>query len=492
MRNLSVKILLGIILVGLVRIGNSQILKNATLFSGSRSTRGPASNAINDILVVKNDVWVGAKGLSRTSNNGESWITYTQEDGLGRGGVSALAMRDGVIWVSMAYDTTVGSDKLPVGGGLSYSTDSGKTWHWIPQPVDPEDVMDYQPTASCVQNLIYDIALTDSAVWIASFLGGLRKSTNLGETWQVVTVDGYPFNARGPLTHQVFSVVFDGQALWAGTAGGIHKSTDGGRTWTTFNHQNQLEGISGNFVVAIGHQHIGGNHIVWAATIEAVDSTEYRAVSKTEDGGLTWMVTLEDVFTYNFAFDSLNSAVYVATDGGLYKSLDLGKTWAVFSQIVDGETGEGVYTTEVYSVRIGPEHSLWAGTGDGLVRSLDDGMTWKIFHAFQIPGEDGTPKTYAYPNPFSPLRHNLIDGDGHVRLQYRTTVSTRVTVRVYDFGMNLVRTVVEGKDRSLPGDYAEVWDGKNSIGEMVANGVYFYKITLTGDEPLWGKVLVVN
>jgi hypothetical protein len=188
----------------------------------------------------------------------------------------------------------------------------------------------------------------------------------------------------------------------------------------------------------------------------------------------------------------LNSAVYVATDGGLYKSLDSGKTWAVFSQIVDEETGEGVYTTEVYSVRIGPGHSLWVGTGDGLARSLDDGMTWKVFRAFQIPGEGGTPKTYAYPNPFSPLRHNLIDGDGHVRLQYRTTVSTRVTVRVYDFGMNLVRTVVEGKDRSLPGDYAEVWDGKNSIGEMVANGVYFYKITLTGEEPLWGKVMVVN
>ena len=67
-----------------------------------------------------------------------------------------------------------------------------------------------------------------------------------------------------------------------------------------------------------------------------------------------------------------------------------------------------------------------------------------------------------------------------------------MTVRVYDFGMNLVRTVVEEKDRFGSGDYAEVWDGRNDVGDMVANGVYFYKITLTGKTPLWGKVMVVN
>ena len=58
--------------------------------------------------------------------------------------------------------------------------------------------------------------------------------------------------------------------------------------------------------------------------------------------------------------------------------------------------------------------------------------------------------------------------------------------------MNLVRTVVEDKDRFSPGDYSEVWDGRNEIGDRVANGVYFYQIVLTGEEPLWGKIIVVN
>jgi len=79
-----------------------------------------------------------------------------------------------------------------------------------------------------------------------------------------------------------------------------------------------------------------------------------------------------------------------------------------------------------------------------------------------------------------------------VRFQYRTTRPTKVAVRVYDFGMNLVRTVTEGKDRSIAGDYAEMWNGRNDVGDMVANGVYFYKVSLSSGESFWGKVMVVN
>ena len=488
-RIVVIAILWGMVVVEFV--GGGQALKKGGFQLGGSPTQGPTSNAINDIRIVGSDVWVATgRGLTWTGDNGETWTTTTRADGLGKGGVSALAVRDGVIWVATAFDTTTELGTFPAGGGLSYSTDDGQTWYWISQPVDPRDVTEYRPTTTHIQNLTYDIALTDSAVWIASFGGGLRRSTDFGETWEVVTVDGYPFDALGYLTHRVFAVIFDGEALWVGTAGGVHKSTDGGRTWTTFNHQNQSDGISGNFVVAIAHQRIDDKEIVWAATVEALGETEYRAVSKTEDGGLTWTVMLEGEFAHNFAVD--DSTVYVATDNGLYKSLDLGKTWAAFPPIFDVETGEGIYTTEMNAVGVGSEHVLWVGSSDGLARSLDGGLSWTVFRAFRVPGVEGTPETYAYPNPFSPLRHNVMGGDGYVRFQYRTTGSTRVTVRVYDFGMNLVRTVVEEKDRFGSGDYAEVWDGRNDVGDMVANGVYFYKITLTGKNPLWGKVMVVN
>jgi photosystem II stability/assembly factor-like uncharacterized protein len=477
-----------LIIIGTV---NSQVLHKDGFKLGGHPTQGPTSNFINDILIVLDSVWVGARDLSRTVDLGNSWTTFSQEDGLGKGGISAMAYNKGVFWVATAFDTLVQDNTfLPAGGGLSFSADHGKSWLWIPQPKDSVNEIRYNPTTTHVQNITYDIAISDSAVWITSFGGGLRKSTDTGLSWEVVTVDGNPFSAIDFLSHRAFSAVFDGEALWVGTAGGVHKSTDEGRHWTTFNHQNQTEPISGNFVVALGNQQVQNRKIIWAATWEALGIGEFRGVSKSEDGGLTWTVMLEGESAHNFAFD--DSIVYVATNNGLFKSRDYGETWAVYPQIVDSQTGEHVFTSEMYSAGVGPQNSLWVGTGDGLAMTRDDGLTWTIFRAYQVTGVGNTPVTYAYPNPFSPMRYNVYGGDGHVRFQYRTNQSTQITVEVYDFGMNLVYSVVRDKLRPVPGDYSEAWNGRNELGDVVANGVYFYRISFSGGETLWGKVMVVN
>ena len=485
-------ILISLVLIfGFFRSGTGQVLKKNGYYLDGIPTPGPTSNSINDILIKGNDVWIGSRDLSRTNDNGSTWISYPEANKQSKGGISAIAVSHDTIWVATAFDTTTEFGHFDAGGGLSFSTDNGATWHWIPQPVDADTVTTYKPTTTIVQNITYDIALAGSDVWITSFGGGLRKSSDMGETWVVVTVDGYPFDALGHLTHRAFYVMYDGESLWAGTAGGVHMSTDGGDSWMTFNHQNQSQPISGNFVVALGYQNVDGRDFVWAATIQAMDTTEYSAVSVTEDGGLTWYIILEDEFPHNFGFDPVDGSVYVPTDNGLFKSPD-GVTWAVFPQIRDTDREMSIYTTEYFSAGIGLDQEIWAGSADGLALSEDNGLSWTIFRTFPIPGQENTPDTYAYPNPFSPMRDNLIGGDGHVRFQYRTRETTAVTVRVYDFGMNLVRTVVENRDRSQPGSYAEVWDGRNDLGDLVANGVYFYKIILTRGESSWGKVMVVN
>ncbi len=470
----------------------SQIWSDLSINRKIISTR-PTSNTINDIFIKDNQVWIGTgKELMKTTDLGVTWTTYNHKNGLGRGGVSAIAGSGDTLWVATAFDSTTSAGVFPAGGGLSFSTDNGNSWTWIPQPIDSIDEDRYRPTTTVIQNLTYDIAISDSAVWIASWGGGLRKSTDMGKTWEVVTVDSLPFDVLNHLNHMAFSVMFDGNALWVGSAGGIHKSTDGGKSWTTFNHQNQSEPISGNFVVAIANQSVNGSSIVWAATIEALGSTEYRAVSITQDGGLTWKTTLDNIFAHNFCFDPNTHAAYVASDSGLYMSTDTGQTWDIFPQIIDNNTGERLFTKEFYSVGVGSQNTLWLGSSDGLAISRDSGTTWEIVRAFPIPGENKTPDTFAYPNPFSPLRHNRYEGDGYVRFQYSTKSSTTVTVKIYDFGMNLVKCVVRNKQISTPGTYSEAWNGRNESGELVANGVYFYKITFSGGKTLWGKVIVIN
>ncbi|MFQ5772103.1 MAG: FlgD immunoglobulin-like domain containing protein, partial [bacterium] len=351
-----------------------------------------------------------------------------------------------------------------------------------------------QPGTTPVQNITFDIALRGDEVWITSFGGGLRKSDNRGQSWEIVTPDSFIFDPLGNLNHRAFSVLVVDSILWVGTAGGINRSSDGGITWTNFSHQNQTNAISGNFVVAIDRQRYATKERIWASTrettVESGDTTEFRGVSWSEDQGFNWRTALRGETAHNFAFD--DSVVYVATDNGLYKSLDGGETWALFPNIVDVTGTRRILANEVFAAGISAGHTLWTGTKNGLAKTSNSGVTWEIFQVFEPTGREGTPRTYAYPNPFSPNVHNTLDGVGHVRFQYNTISATNVTLKIYDFAMQLVATVVEDVARPANGDFYEIWDGRASNGKKIDNGVYFYRLELQGDGTYWGKLIVLN
>ena len=86
---------------------------------------------------------------------------------------------------------------LPDGTGIKYSTDYGITWTSIPQPVDdPGDssivyginTIRALPVTTTISNISYDISFTKNTIWISSFAGGLRKSSDMGETWERVVL----------------------------------------------------------------------------------------------------------------------------------------------------------------------------------------------------------------------------------------------------------------------------------------------------------------
>ena len=465
--------------------GFSQILSKSSYKFLSDPEPGIKSNSISDIVIVdENTIWIGTgKGLSKTEDGGATWATYSRKQGIGRGGVSAIAVKDSLTWVATAIDTLFNGEHWPAGGGLSYSLDNGATWNFVGQPLPGGDW-------TVINNVTYDIAIIDSTVWVASFGGGLMKSSDMGQTWDVRPPDNYNFNPDEYYNHRVFSLLAVGDTLWCGTAEGVNVSYDAGETWETqFTHQNQDEPIAGNHVVAFCYQKTADKQIIWAATANTEDPTEYRAVSKTEDSGLTWSADLRGKFTYNFSCSGSN--VYAATDSGLWKSPDYGETWDVFPQIIDIDNNEKFYTIEYYSVGVAPSKTLWVGSSDGLASSADNGTNWTIYRSFVKPGKSGEPRVYAYPNPFSPLRHNQIGGDGFIRFQFNTTTNTSAKVRIFDFAMDLV-TTVEGGSFSANQDYVIPWNGKNEDGKLLANGVYFYQLDLEGEGKFWGKVIIID
>lgn len=480
---------------------NAQVV-NTYNFQGDPDRSGLVGNGITDLVWsdISNTLYVGTGfGLSSSNNTGESWRNFTTSDYGGKGGVSALAVDvDGTIWIATAYDTLIkeGSEdkNLSIGGGLRYLHPDSSRWVFIPQPIDARDdtANGKRPTTTRVQNLTFDIAILDTQVWIASFGGGIRRSLDMGKTWEVITTDGFPFSALDYLNHRGFSLLAENGNIWTGTADGISKSSDGGNTWQRFTHQNQNQPISGNFVIALAHNPYDNS--VWAATIKATEEDEFTAVSKTSNGGLTWEIHLKDelsdgTFVRYFAFK--DSAVYVATEKGVYKTIDDGRTWFKFPQIRDVDSGEALLTNTFFSVATSPadppSHRVWLGSSDGLATSDNNGYSWTIFRSFVSTRERREPRVYPSPNPFSSTRSDP--------MKFRFDISEKTTAKIdiYNFAMERVITLgpVEMEPAGGTFDRFISWDGLDSNHRMVDNGVYFFRAQI-GNEVTWGKVVVIN
>lgn len=454
------------------------------------------SNSVVDMVPDSMDVLMGTgNGLSiwhmNPVDSSYYWQSFDETHGMGYGSVSALGAKDSMIWAATAYSVSVPEGVLPAGGGVGFTTNGGASWTWFDQPVDDDTVTTYSPTTTNIQNVTYDLLITSTEVWITSWGGGLRKYnyTDPADTiWHLVTPDDDPFSALNHLNHRAFAVEGDDDTLWVGTAAGVNRSTDGGENWQNFDYNSN--GLSGNFITALGLQRWGNNSVLWAATWPAMGSGEYHGVTKTANGGITWDVVLSDpdyaLKAHNFAFD--DSAVYVATNLGLYKSIDGGQNWEVFPQIVDAQTGEMLYDPEFYCVLVHKTNlgtTLWVGTGDGIASSQDYGNTWSLNQSYLPTNQGGQPATYARPNPFSPRIHNV------VRFQYDLPNAGNVTLKIFDFAMDEVTTVVDGIYKEAGNQY-EVWDGSRNNGELAATGVYFYWIERSGCNAVWGKVAVIH
>lgn len=498
-----------------------------------QSSQTIISNFVSDIITISNPngdtIWFGTgKGISRTVNRGQSFENFYGTDPFGEDDVSGIAVYKNWVVVATAFSQEIDGAFVPTGSGIKVSSDYGVTWSAYPQPKEPLDSAsgtfirygnNLIPALAIVvdeQNLSYDILVTkknttsDSIViWLASWAGGIRRSVDNGSTFQrVVTppdiLDSiYPggtytfeYNPRDNGNHKGFSLAaLNDSTILAGTSAGINISKDWGVSWRKYRYGNtgSGNGISGNFVVGMKVQRFGGNEILWAATNpgegETNNAGQFSGLSYTKDAGLTWGNTLEEGhFSHNVGFK--DSIVYAATDEGVWRSYYTPPNfgWSSPSIIYDESIKDKIYTKLFYSVNSQGD-SVWVGSGDGLARTTDTLTSpwvgkWKIFRAYR--DISATNESYAAPNPFSP-------DDEICRIYYKTgKTSSNVTIKIFDFAMFPVRTVIQNANRTSTDVIWATWDGMRDDGSQVANGVYFYRIEIDKDQTVWGKILVLQ
>jgi len=85
----------------------------------------------------------------------------------------------------------------------------------------------------------------------------------------------------------------------------------------------------------------------------------------------------------------------------------------------------------------------------------------------------------SYPNPFNP----------QTLISFSLPADQEMTLGVYSVRGRLVQSLLQGQQPA--GVHRVLWNGRDSRGQAVASGVYFYRLE-TGGEVLTGKMMLTK
>ena len=108
------------------------------------------------------------------------------------------------------------------------------------------------------------------------------------------------------------------------------------------------------------------------------------------------------------------------------------------------------------------------------------------FTSFKVNRVEGA---YVAPNPFDPFGPDL-GGDG-AAIVYALQEPGTVSITIFDGARTIVRKVIDGERREA-GRNREFWDGRNSLGEIVANGTYICVISSGAGEQVVLPIAIVK
>ncbi|HWF44026.1 MAG TPA: T9SS type A sorting domain-containing protein [Candidatus Kapabacteria bacterium] len=216
----------------------------------------------------------------------------------------------------------------------------------------------------------------NGAIYYGTTLGGLWKTTDLGQnwvslsdSWKVLAVGGVAVDPVHPNIIYAGTGVANGLIGGASTAAGvgIYKSTDNGLNWTLLPLGN-MENVTTQMEV-----NPANTNLIYHAGL--------AGIFVSADAGETWSHVLSSSTMSSFVINPLDPAVLYATvNGAIEKSNDSGMTWAAAGTGYSGSINMSIAmspadTTMVY-VSSSPNGS--AGIQSNLYLSIDGGTTWTL------------------------------------------------------------------------------------------------------------------
>lgn len=490
-------------------------------------------NGVSSVAANGDTVWI-SPALTRNIGNSPDWIRPTGIDSIENdiGRVFSISVNQDTVFAGLGLTSETITGNQPAGYGYYISVDGGENWRFsdflLDERIDEDTTFVYGGQIYTRKRIIvpeqsppYNVDFKGNVLFSANWASGLLRSTDFGANWERVVLPPFGVSLLSPerddyfwfdcatvqnggCTQSVnvynsveddnlkgFAVLVDSKnQVWYGSAGGINISEDAltapidSISWRNTISTNSSNSLLGRWVIEIKEDTSTGK--VWMTNWIADQSDRFGIVS-TEDGGQTFEQHLIGEKILGIGFK--DGYVFAAGEEGLFISPDGGDSWQKSPQIKSVNTFLKE-STEFQSIAVTNDR-VWIGTSDGLISTNDLGETWEITRVnFPLSGgnqydpEAKPVKAYAFPNPFSPQLHEII------RIRFQIEDPGSVNIKIFDFGMNLVREL-DSYDASVSGTHEAIWDGVDGKGRNVANGPYFYIIE-TPSETINGKILLVE
>jgi len=279
-------------------------------------------------------------------------------------------------------------------------------------------------------------------VWIGGYQGlsfqpWIRKSSDMGLTWQYLTI-----GLNLGLENTCHAFAFDPVAsniVYAGMEGTVIKTVDGGKTWRRTGLRDTL------FVhfTALAIDPFAPKHLYAGGKRRPLDQWVLR---ESFDAGATWK---------EIPPPALITPVVVSG----------------ITSIVADRFSAGV----VYIATLG--HGVWkyqSGT-----TSVDDRRNRTGPKEFALEQN--------YPNPFSARG---ISKNPETVIYYYLPSSQPVKLEIYSVLGELVTTLVDEKKPA--GEHGMRWNARNASGTLVPAGIYFYRLRLGAKNILTRKMILLH
>jgi hypothetical protein len=262
---------------------------------------------------------------------------------------------------------------------------------------------------------------------------------------------------------------------------------------TVYRHPDGISNFAGGtaFAYNVGHPAVGFGEtddivfVVYEGFLDADQDPTNQIyfgdiyVSLSTDGGATWKDRVN--VTSSVGSDDLYPSIARINPQGIVQDLDgfsVGDADGVndFALIYQNDDVAGTFlrgeetTANWDMILIAPvDFDLIEGTsgiGDNDTKGGD------------VPR--ATALTQNYPNPFNP----------QTTIRYSLNQDTNVRLTIHNLRGEIVKTLVNEGQPS--GEYNVAWDGRNSRGETVSSGIYFYRLNLSDGTSVTKKMVLLK